>query len=82
MNDGGRDDNTGTKLSHGNNDSALHAKRSEPRGQDRRVNANSAGRKDHKQEADTQGYIVVSFGRRASGLHSVTIRIDAVSDSG
>lgn len=80
MHDGCRDDHTSAKLTHGDNDSAVHADRCESRRQDRRENTNGAGYQDDEEKADSQRHIVVVVGRSAAHVNCSSLGIHAVPD--
>lgn len=59
MYNGGRDDNTSTKLTHSNNERTVHADRRKSLCEDGYVHANGTGDQNHEKEADANRDIVV-----------------------
>ena len=73
-----RDNDTGTKLAHGDNESAVHADRCESGRQNRRENTKSAGGQDDEEKADSQWYIVVVVWRSTTHVDCSSLGINAV----
>lgn len=80
MDDGCGDDDTGTKLAHGDNESAIHADRCESGRQNRRENTEGAGDQDDEEKADPQRHIVVVVGGSTAHVDCSSLGIDAVPD--
>ena len=80
MNNGCRDDDTSTKLAHGDNDSAVHADRCKSGRQNRRENTKGAGHQNDEEETDSQRYIVVVVGGSATHVNGSSLSINTVPD--
>ena len=78
MNNGCGNDDTSTKLAHGDNYSAVHADRCESGRQNWRENTKGAGHQDDEEEADSQRYIVVVVGCSATHVNGSSLSINTV----
>lgn len=78
MNNGCRNDDTSTKLAHGDNYSTVHADRCESGRQNWCENTKGAGHQDDEEEADSQRYIVVMVGCSATHVNGSSLGINTV----
>jgi hypothetical protein len=79
MHNGGRNDDTSTKLAHGDNESAVHTDRCEPGRENRCEYTYGTGNEDDEEKTNPQRYVVVVIGCSASHVNRSPLSINAMS---